>query len=552
MRITFLLKKNIFRFFSSRIKKAEEINTDVEKQHIDEQARKRISDLLSIPEIIDYDQPNVFKGNLILCPTPIGNLKDISFRAYEAITTADLIACEDTRTTGKLLHLLKERKFNERLDEILGEKHTFDPKNIGKNEDFETDENVFHEYKRKSTKEEQIHPNSQSIRRLKDKLKDFHQKTELNEIKKTASKILTSNDSLGFLTKYGKEDIIEENINTNNNNYALPFISEEEKKNQKPISENDDEYFYDSHSKSRRLNKQTHEKTSFDDEFINFIKSKIFESKLKRGRGLLLSCHRFNEEQRIEDLLKLMKAGLKIVLVPDAGSPCISDPGQILINEAIKNKIAIESLPGPNSVTLALTSSGFPGNYFSFYSFWPKNEGERNFLIEQIKSNRVTNIFFENKHRIMNTLLILEKSLGKRQMISISIEMTKLHERMLRGTIESVYDKLNKNPDYTMPSLKGELTIVLAPFTKEYNLDLVDLNAIDKKNKHQNSQKELYVNVDKTISVLSQKIDLSTKDLVDLMSKFVPMSRNHLYDRIVQVKKSQKVEPENNFEDLII
>ena len=119
----------------------------------------KIQALLDAPEIVDYDIPFEFKGNLILCPTPIGNLKDISFRAYEALQMADLIACEDTRTTGKLLTLLKQKKFGERLDEILGKKDKFDPSMASFEESLEADENVFADFAEKRRNEVTAHPN---------------------------------------------------------------------------------------------------------------------------------------------------------------------------------------------------------------------------------------------------------------------------------------------------------------------------------------------------------------------------------------------------------
>lgn len=91
---------------------------------------------------------------------------------------------------------------------------------------------------------------------------------------------------------------------------------------------------------------------------------KIHECKIKNGWGLLISCHWFNEDSWVDDLIWLMKAGLKVILVPDAGSPCLSDPGQLLVNEAIKNKITVESLPGPNAALIALSMCGFPASSY--------------------------------------------------------------------------------------------------------------------------------------------------------------------------------------------
>lgn len=533
MRLRFMNFRNVLRFSTSKIQAHVEELAEVQRKAIQTETNKKIQELLSTPDIIDYDAPNLFKGNLILCPTPIGNLKDLSFRAYEAITTADIIACEDTRMTGKLLYLLKAKKFNEMLSEVLGVEKPVGSDSPLSPED-ETDENVFGDFAEKRSREITIHPHATTSRRLKHQQRDFHQQAELNETRKKAKDILTRNDSLGFLGKFEEE---EELKNTKVDFNGINLITEKPVQQRANNYETDDSNFYDTHSKTRKQNQEKFTKNSFDDEFITFIKHKIYESKLKKGRGLLLSCHRFNEEQRIENLLKLMKAGLKVVLVPDAGSSCLSDPGQLLINEAIKHKIAIESLPGPNSVVLALTSSGFPAHDFSFHSFWPKNEGDTNIMIAKIKASQCTTVFFENKHRIMKTLLILERILGKRQLIFVAIEMTKLHERLLRGPISHVFDTLNKNPDYTVPSLKGELTIVLAPYTKEFNIDLVDLDASAKADQDMNLKRDFQIDLEKTIHVLNQRVDMSTKDLSEILSRIFPVSKKKLYLKIVDVKK---------------
>ena len=108
-------------------------------------------------------------------------------------------------------------------------------------------------------------------------------------------------------------------------------------------------------------------------EFVNYIKRRIAESKMKNKRGLLINCHRFNEEKKIKDILRLLKAGLKVCLVSDAGTPCLSDPGYLLINKCIENNILIHALPGPNAINIALVSSGFPADKYTFAGYLPKN-----------------------------------------------------------------------------------------------------------------------------------------------------------------------------------
>lgn len=516
------------RLFSSKLKQGPPESTDIERRRWQEAQNRKIESLLNTPEIIDYDKPFDFKGNLILCPTPIGNLKDLSFRALEAITTADLIACEDTRTTGKLIALIKERKFEERLDEVMRREAKF-----SLSEDRNGEEDVFKEFVESRLKQTYLHPNELTVKRTKSQIRDFNQKLEIAETQRKAERIIASGDTLGFLNKYDKE-------------------GEEDRKESR-----DDDSFYDTHSETRKKNKEKRENELFDDEFISFIKRKVEESKLKKGRGLLLSCHRFNEEQRIESLVRCLKAGMRVVLVPDAGSPCLSDPGQMVVNQAIRNKISIESLPGPNSVVLALTSSGFPANSFSFMSFWPKNEKEEKQAIEAIKRDQKTTVFFENKHRIMSTLAVIERELGRRQFVFVAVEMTKLHERLLRGTVSDVYETLNKNPDYTVPSLKGELTVVVAPFAKEFNSDIVNSEDIVSGRQSLTSDSKLAteppnqvpIDLNKLITTLNDNVQMSTKEMAILLRKVVKMPKKQLYERIVKAKKLKGEETEDEMSD---
>lgn len=129
----------------------------------------------------------------------------------------------------------------------------------------------------------------------------------------------------------------------------------------------------------------------------------------------------------------------------------------------------IHSLPGPNAINISLTSSGFPSNRYYFGGYLSKNMKEKYDFLKELREKEMTCVLFENKHRLLKTLQALENIYGPKQMIYIGVEITKLHERHLRGSIEKVYEVLNKNPNYSLPSLKGEITIVVAPYTSYFN-----------------------------------------------------------------------------------
>ena len=102
------------------------------------------------------------------------------------------------------------------------------------------------------------------------------------------------------------------------------------------------------------------------------VREKIEKLKRKKGRGLMMSYHDHNESKRIPKLIRAMKLGFRIALVSDAGTPAISDPGFLLIREASKQGISIESLPGSSAVTTAVCLSGFPSDEFHFLGYIPK------------------------------------------------------------------------------------------------------------------------------------------------------------------------------------
>jgi 16S rRNA (cytidine1402-2'-O)-methyltransferase len=168
----------------------------------------------------------------------------------------------------------------------------------------------------------------------------------------------------------------------------------------------------------------------------------------------IISYHQHNEQGKSGDIIEELKKGKNIALVTDAGTPGISDPGSILVQKCIEEKIAFEVLPGASAITTALVYSGLDTTKFIFRGFLPREDKERIPVIEEIKNNRETLIFYEAPHRIMNTLEFLRAQLGNRK-ISICRELTKLHEEILRFSLEeAVTYYQNNNP-------RGEFVLVI-------------------------------------------------------------------------------------------
>lgn len=168
----------------------------------------------------------------------------------------------------------------------------------------------------------------------------------------------------------------------------------------------------------------------------------------------LVSYHQHNEQGKSESIIQKLKEGQNIALVTDAGTPGISDPGSIIAQKCIEEGIGFEVLPGATAITTALVYSGLDTTKFLFRGFLPRENKERKPIIEELKDRRETLIFYEAPHRLKNTLEFLRENLGNRK-ISICRELTKLHEEILRLSIEEAIAHYNENDP------RGEYVLVV-------------------------------------------------------------------------------------------
>ena len=146
------------------------------------------------------------------------------------------------------------------------------------------------------------------------------------------------------------------------------------------------------------------------------------------------SYHMYNEHKKLISIVEKLNSGFEIALISDAGTPGISDPGFLLVRECIKNNIMIECLPGPTALIPALVNSGLPSDRFLFEGFLPVKKG-RTKRLKQLSGENKTIIFYESPHRILKTLNDLSSYFSKDSYVSISRELTKIHEETFRGTI---------------------------------------------------------------------------------------------------------------------
>ncbi len=168
----------------------------------------------------------------------------------------------------------------------------------------------------------------------------------------------------------------------------------------------------------------------------------------------LLSYYREIERKRIRKIINMLMEGKEIALVCDRGTPGISDPAYLLVNEAYQHGIKVIPVPGPSALTAALSVSGLPTDKFSFYGFLPRKKGKRKKLLESLKEREETLVFFESVHRIKNFLSEICEIFGDREVI-VGRELTKKFEEIRRGRIKEIIDWYQKNV------VKGEFVILV-------------------------------------------------------------------------------------------
>ncbi|PRX51552.1 16S rRNA (cytidine(1402)-2'-O)-methyltransferase [Salegentibacter salegens] len=167
------------------------------------------------------------------------------------------------------------------------------------------------------------------------------------------------------------------------------------------------------------------------------------------------SHHMHNEHKTVDHIVERIKSGENIALISDAGTPAISDPGFLLTRACVEAGIEVDCLPGATAFVPALVNSGFPNDKFIFEGFLPVKKGRQtrlNLLAEETR----TMIFYESPHKLLKTLKHFSEFFGEDRPVSVSREITKLHEETIRGTAAEVLQHYTNKPP------KGEIVIVVA------------------------------------------------------------------------------------------
>ena len=224
----------------------------------------------------------------------------------------------------------------------------------------------------------------------------------------------------------------------------------------------------------------------------------------------LISIHDYNEHKVIEQIKNLLKTK-KCVLISDAGSPLISDPGYNLVQYCIKNKISITSIPGPSSIVSSLQLSGLPISEFVFFGFVPKSKKKIEDLINKISQEERTCVFFVSSHKLITFLESLENIIPDRA-VSICKELTKINEFVFRGISGKVKNEIIENRH----NLRGEFVAVIDRLTfKNHNFDQIDLYKDE-------------------IKKMVEKFSLT--DVVEIVHKFTKINKNKIYKWLLNLK----------------
>lgn len=168
----------------------------------------------------------------------------------------------------------------------------------------------------------------------------------------------------------------------------------------------------------------------------------------------LKSHHKFNEHETSDDMAARMAAGMNVALISDAGTPCISDPGFMLVRACVEKGVEVQCLPGATAFVPALVNSGLPNDRFYFEGFLPQKKG-RQTRMKMLAEQTHTMIIYESPFRLVKTLEQLAEFMGADRRASVSREISKLHEDTQRGTLAELAEYYKQTPP------KGEIVLII-------------------------------------------------------------------------------------------
>ena len=227
-------------------------------------------------------------------------------------------------------------------------------------------------------------------------------------------------------------------------------------------------------------------------------------------KSKLISNHKFNEKKNLSKIIEILKSDCIVSLISDAGTPSVSDPGAVLINECLINKINIYPIPGASAVSSAVSISGFSEKYY-FYGFFPEKNNKLKEDFEKLRNIEGCIVFFISPRKFNRSVKDIKEYFLDRKIL-ICREMTKFYEEFIRTDVNKL-EVFKSDP-------KGELTIVISEKTKERNSSII-LKESDKKN------------IRKMIN------KLSIKDITDLISQNSNVPKKEIYNYCLKLKNEK-------------
>ena len=222
----------------------------------------------------------------------------------------------------------------------------------------------------------------------------------------------------------------------------------------------------------------------------------------------LIALHDHNEDRSTARIIQMLEDGQNIAMVSDAGTPLISDPGYHLVNQCLSKGIDVVAVPGPSSVTAALSIAGMPTNRFSFEGFVPAKTLARREFLTNLKFETRTQVFFESPHRINETLRAMAEIMGPGRQLSLCRELTKTFEQVVLASVGELSKRIGSGD---IPS-KGEFVLVL-----------------------RGSDESLAVNADHLLQTLLA--ELSPSKAASVAAKVTDLSKSDLYNRALVLTK---------------
>ena len=240
-----------------------------------------------------------------------------------------------------------------------------------------------------------------------------------------------------------------------------------------------------------------------------------------------ISYHEHNECQRSVELVEALKSGARIAVVSDAGMPGISDPGSVLVREAIAAGVPVTPIPGANAALSALTASGLSTDEFHFVGFLPEKAGARLTRLEalagQLRDAARTLVFYEAPHRIVDTLMDFEVVFGPSLRVVVARELTKVHEEFLRGTVAEVRARLADRD-----RIRGEFVL------------LIDAPGNAMKGGTSNLSSQIRESISTQLQRVQSESGIDQKEALKLLARESGKSKSELYRELQRERARRK------------